>query len=103
EVAEHRHHDVDPAGRQPDGVGKSFLLDLEKLVNRTARAGYLGQRSRVLGVVEMEEVDAIEAERLQALLEGAAGLGAVEAPGLDIAIELGRDDEAGRQPAALAD
>ena len=68
------------AGGQPDGVGQSLLLDLEELADGTVRAGDLGQRSRVLGVVEMEEVDAVEAERLQALLEGAARLGGVEAP-----------------------
>ena len=56
----------------------------------------------MLGIVQIEEVDPIEAQRLEALLERTAGARRVERVGLEIAVELGRHDEALRQAAALA-
>ena len=56
----------------------------------------------MLGVVQMQQVDPLEPQRLEALLERAARLRGVEAVGLGIAVELGGDDEARGQAAALA-
>ena len=56
----------------------------------------------MLGIVQMQEVEAFEPQRFQALLERAAGPRGVERVRLEIAVELGRDDEARRQAAALA-
>ena len=56
----------------------------------------------MLGIVQMQEVDPLDPERLQALLERAARARGVEHACLEIAIELGRDDEALGQAAALA-
>ena len=79
-----------------------LLLDAEELPQGAVAAGRLGQRTGMLGVVQMEQVDALEPQRLEALLQRAAGLRGVEGVGLRIAVELGGDDEARRQAAALA-
>ncbi len=53
----------------------------------------------MLGIMQMQEVDALDPQRLEALLERAPRLRRVEAIGLKIAVELGGDDEArGRPP-----
>jgi hypothetical protein len=57
----------------------------------------------MLGIVHMEEMDPVEVQCPQAFLEGSAGLSGVKSIGLRVAIELGRDDEAFRKAATLAD
>ncbi len=56
----------------------------------------------MLGIVQIEEVDALEPQRLEAFLERPARLRCVESVGLEMPVELGRDDEARGQAAALA-
>src|SRR6185437_5828894 len=92
----------DRARREPDRPGQAFLLDAEEFAERAVPAHRLLDGTGMFGIVQMEKVDALEAERFQALLERAARLGGVEAVGLGVAVELGRDDEALGQAAALA-
>ena len=102
-VVQERHHLGHGAGGEADRLRQPLLLDPEQLAERAVARGRLLERTRMLGVVQMQKVDALEPQRLEALLDRAAGLGGVEAVCLGVAVELGRNHEARRQAAALAD
>ena len=102
EVAQNRHHHVDAAGGETDGCGQTLLLHAEELVQRAALAGDLVEIGGVFGIVEVEDLDAVAPQRLEALLEGAAGAGGVEAERVHVAVELGREDPALGPAAHLA-
>jgi hypothetical protein len=56
----------------------------------------------VLGVVQVDELELLHAEELQAALDGAAHLFAGEVPSCEIAVCLGGEHEALRQAAHLS-
>ena len=102
QFAQERHHHRSRAGREPHRLRQPLLLDAEEFAERAVFACRLVERAGVFGIVQVQEVDPIDAERLQALLERAARARGVEHARLEIAVELGRDDEALRKTAALA-
>ena len=102
-VLEDRDHDVGPPGRKTNGIGKSFFLHFEELGDGAIRGGHLIERSGVFGVVDVEQVDAVEVQRLQAFFERLARSGCVELACFHVAIELRRDDNTIGQSASFAD
>ena len=71
QFAQERHHHGRRAGREPHRARQAFLLDAEEFAERAVFAGRLVERAGVLGIVQMQEVDPVDPERLQALLERA--------------------------------
>ena len=57
----------------------------------------------MLGVVEVQHLDPVDAKALQAFLQRAAGARRGEVAGLHVAVELGRDGETCGQAAPFAD
>ena len=68
-ISQHRHYDFGGARRKPDRSRESFLLDLEQFRERAIRTRDLGHGCRVLRVVEMQKVDAVQAQRFKAFLQ----------------------------------
>ena len=101
-IAQQRHHHVDLAGGDADRFGETLLLEAEKFAERAVAAGGLGERARMLEIVQIEQIDALDPQRLQTCLERAARLRGVEDAGVRVAVDLGGEDEAGGQAAALA-
>ncbi len=60
-------------GREPHRLRQPLLLDAEQFAERAVLSGRLVEGGRVLGIVQMQEVDLLDSQRLQALLERAAG------------------------------
>ena len=57
----------------------------------------------MLGIVDMEDMNPVEAQGLQGLLQRSTSPGGVETIGLGISIKLGRDHEAFGKTSALPD
>ena len=99
-----RSHHIDLAGGEADGFGETLLLDAEEFAERAVAAGRLGERARMLEVVQVEQIETFDARAiLQTCLERAARLRGVEDAGRRVAVDLGGKHETGGQAAALAD
>ena len=62
---------------------------LDELGQRTAGAGDIFDRRRVLGIVEMQNMDAIELQRCEAFFQRAPDPRGIELAGFHIAVEFG--------------
>ena len=78
QTAQQGHHLGDRPHGEADGLRQPLLLDAKKLAERSR----LGRRrfggAGMLGIVQVQDVDRIEVQRLQALLDPAARLRGVK-------------------------
>ena len=95
-------HHVDVAAGHADDAGEAFVLEPLQLGDCTIRRHRLVEGDREFGVVEEQQLDAVETEPLHALLERPSHTGAVERA-VCTSIDLRRQHEAGRQPARLGE
>ena len=59
------------AGREAHGLRQPLFLDAEQFAERAVLARRRVERARMFGIVEVQEVDLVDPQRLQALLERA--------------------------------
>ena len=59
-VPQERHHHRGRTGREPHRLRQALLLDAEQFAERAVLAGRLVERARVLGIVQMQEVDLVD-------------------------------------------
>ena len=97
-----RHHHVDVSRRQSDRIGQPLFLHLEKLAQRAVGTGDRIQRRRVFGIVEMKQLNVVDRQRLHRLLQRPPNHRGVEAVGVELAVDFGRDDGAVGKPAEFA-
>ena len=95
-------HQADVAPGDADDARETFVLEPLQLTDRALRRHRLVERDGELGVVEEQQLDAVEAEPLQALLERLPDTGGAERA-VGATIDLRRQHEAGRQPARLGE
>src|SRR5207302_8521429 len=85
-------HQVERAAGDTQVPDHALALQLEQGLHRAARAGG-GVERDALGVVEMHELEPVEAEKAQAPLDRAPDLAAAEVAGLRIGVGLRRQHE----------
>ena len=93
---------VDSTGGQAHRGRQSLVAHPEQFAKRPVRPGNLCQRGRVLGIMQVQQVNAVETQGLEAFFEGAACLSGIEPARLGVTVELRRQDEAVGKSSSLA-
>ena len=97
------HEHVDRPAGDADRVDKPFLLEAHQDFGGTAGGVDVLKALRgVLRIVQVDDLQMVQAEQTQAALDRTAGLLAAEVPGLQIAVGFGGQHKAVGQAAQLA-